>query len=173
MKKLILLITLTIIMSALGYSQDGKLNGVWVPVDLRWQTDIADPHQKWTQTEVLYFASDNRFSLLVCTAGQDRTRLFISKGDAQGIYLGDWHLLGSDIHVHYILSYRTVDVVGDHPPEEYHNETARLLNSNVIVFHGKRFKREPRLAVSVKEDLQGVRVPDNNPANTVPHQSVP
>jgi hypothetical protein len=162
MKRVYLLLIVVLIGSAVGFSQETDISGAWVLAKLHWQPAPAkvDRHLKSSQTEVLYFAKDTRFSLLDCTIYQRDASLTVSKGDAQGIYLGSWHLSGSDIVVKYQLAYRTIEILGKQSKEEGHNVVLKLLNKQTLVFQGKTFRKEPRLDVSVEDDLRGIHSPE-------------
>jgi hypothetical protein len=146
-----------------GYSQDANIKGAWVPVNLKWVPDrySPNPHQKWAQSEVLFFSDNDHFSLLQCTLGQRESKFFVSEGDAQVVSLGSWHLTESSIAIKYRLVYRTVEITGGNAPEEEHNDTLKISNGT-LVFHGTTFRKESRLNASVEKDLSGVH-PEGNP----------
>ncbi len=162
MRRFYLLLVVVLMASTVGYSQENDISGAWVLLKLHWQPAPAkvDRHLKSSQAEVLYFANDGRFSLLDCTIYQRDASLTVSKGDAQGIYQGSWHLSGSDIAVKYKLAYRTIEILGKQSQEEEHNVALKLLNKRALVFQGKTFRKEARLDVSVEDDLRGIHAPE-------------
>jgi hypothetical protein len=161
MKISVWMLGLILSLPVLGFSQKPDLKGAWIANRLQWVADAAYPQNRWAHAQVLYF-SDSHFSLLECVIRREGGRLFVSLGDAQGIYRGEWRTKGLGIAIKYKLLYRTVEISGGNAPEEEHNDTLKL-SKGTLVFHGATFRKEPRLNASVEKDLRGVDPPDGNP----------
>jgi len=102
--------------------------------------------------------------MIASTIYQRNNDLMLSKGDPQGIYLWNWHYVGSEIAVKYQLAYQTIEMTGKQDQEEQRDGSLKIADDRTLIFQGKIFRKEPRLDVSVEKDLPGILVPQKQPS---------
>jgi hypothetical protein len=165
MNGILLLAALVLIAPAGTAAEWADISGAWVPVKLQWQPAPAtvSRHLRSSQTEVLYLSADGTFAVIDCTIYEERKTLTVSKGDAQGVYLGTWRRAGSEVFVKYHLAYRTIEVSGKHGQEEQREASLTFPSPRTLLFRGQTFRREPRLTASVEDDVRGIRTPPAQP----------
>jgi hypothetical protein len=164
MNRIVCIAVTILVASVRCLAQAGDVSGPWIPLKLQWQAApvSVERHLRSAQTEVLYLAKDGRFAVIECTVYDRKGSLALSKGDPQGVYLGDWHRVGQEVAVKYQLSYRTIEITGGRGQEEQKQASLTFPNTRTLVFKGKVFRREPRLEASVDEDLRGIPYGQND-----------
>jgi hypothetical protein len=154
MRKIGLLLIVVLSISFAGYSQAPDISGVWIPVKLHWDhaPRSVDPHLSDSQVELLWFLSNGKLILMYCTIYRRMETWAVSAGDSEAVYSGSWKATGSTAEIAYRLIYRDVATTGDQS-QAYgqHSGKVRIVNRDQIVLEGVRFRPEPRLEVSAKQ----------------------
>jgi hypothetical protein len=155
MKRLCLLLCFVVIALGRALSQETNLSGTWLPEKLRWQAAprSISRNLRSSQTELLWLAKDGDLAIIDCTIYQQGSKLTISAGDPEGVYIGKWHGIGLEIAIDYRLAYRTIQLIGA-PPEKEHHDILQVSNGR-LVFHGKSFRREPQLDAGGEREFHG------------------
>lgn len=125
-----------------------RLEGAWLDTDSKWvdaPKEVA-PGEQWSQTAVLYFGKDHKFTLIYCTVIRvPKKYMNISNGDARGVYRGEWSINDNAVSLAYQLVERTVPIQGQTLPGPIQHATIRIPKDSILSFDGKKFRREPAL----------------------------
>lgn len=124
------------------------VEGAWLETDSKWihaPKGVA-PHGRWSQTAVLHFAKDHKFTLIYCTVIKGpKKSMNISNGDPRGVYRGAWTIHDDLISLTYQLVEQTVILQGQKLPGPVQHANIKISGEPTLNFEGKRFRRESAL----------------------------
>ncbi len=145
--KRLLSFLLIIALARLAASETFAPDGAWLEEGISWIKAPADvnPGLQSGEGEILYFASNARFGFIDCYVLLQSNRMRISNGDPRNVYNGEWTFHNSELLVRYHLTEGTVLPVGSSLPGPTKIATVGVSVGPVLIFNGKRFRREPRL----------------------------
>lgn len=127
---------------------ESALEGAWLDTASKWvkaPKEVA-PDEQWSQTEVLYFGKDHKFTLIYCTVIRvPRKYMNISNGDPRGVYRGEWSINDKTVSLTYQLVERTVPIQGQLLPGPIQHAIIKMLKDATVSFDGKQFRREVAL----------------------------
>lgn len=124
------------------------LEGAWLEADSKWinaPKDVA-PGEQGSQTAVLYFGKDRKFTLMYCTVIRvPQKYMNISNGDPRGVYRGEWSIHDDTISLTYRLVEQTVALQNQKLPGPIQHADIKIPSGPTLSFAKKRFRREVAL----------------------------
>src|ERR1700758_2469795 len=123
---------LFLLLSQSGFAvapNESLLEGAWLEADSNWVNapkDVA-PREQWSQTAVLYFGKDHKFTVIYCTVIRVPKRYMnISNGDPRDVYRGEWSVNENTVSLTYQLVERTVPIQGQTLPGPIQHATIKV-----------------------------------------------
>jgi hypothetical protein len=127
------------------------LEGAWLKANSKWinaPKDVA-PHEQTSQTAVLYFGRDHKFTLVYCTVIRaSKAHMNISDGDPTGVYRGEWSIHNDTLSLSYQLVEQTIVLQGQKLPGPIQHANIKISTGPILNFDRKQFRREPALDAS-------------------------
>ena len=124
------------------------LEGAWLDTASKWvkaPKGVA-PKEQFSQTTVLYFGKDHKFTFIYCTVIRVPNKsMNISNGDPRGVYRGEWSIHDGTASLAYQLVEQTVLLQGQKLPGPIQHANIRISNGPTLGFDGKLFRREVAL----------------------------
>jgi len=135
--------------SAVGVApNESALEGAWLDTASKWvkaPKGVA-PNEQSSQTAVLYFGKDHKFTLIYCTIIRvPKKSMNLSNGDPRGVYRGEWTVNDNTVSLMYQLVERTVSIQGQSLPGPIQHATIAMPQDATLRFDGKQFRREVAL----------------------------
>jgi len=133
---------------------ESVLEGAWLDATSKWvkaPRNVA-PTEQWSQTAVLFFTKDRKFTLIYCTVLRvPKKYINISNGDPRVVYRGEWAINDNEVSLTYRLVEQTVSVQGQTLPGPIQRSVIKMQKDNTLSFDGKPFRREAALNASASQ----------------------
>jgi hypothetical protein len=127
---------------------ESALEGAWLDSASSWvkaPKGVA-PKERFSQTAVLFFAKDHKFTFIYCTVIRVPKRYMnISNGDPRSVYRGGWSVNDDKVSLTYQLVERTVPIQGQTLPGPIQHATIKVPQDATLSFDRKQFRREAGL----------------------------
>jgi hypothetical protein len=127
---------------------ESSLEGAWLDTASKWvkaPKGVA-PKEQFSQTAVLYFGKDHKFTFIYCTVIRvPKQYMNISNGDPRGVYRGEWSVNDDKVSLTYQLVERTVPIRGERLPGPVEHATIKAPQDATLRFDRKQFRREVAL----------------------------
>ena len=127
---------------------ESALEGAWLDTASKWvkaPKGVA-PKEQFSQTAVLYFGKDHKFTFIYCTVIRvPKKYMNISNGDPRGVYRGEWSDNDDKVSLTYQLVERTVPIQGETLPGPIQHATIKVPQDATLSFDRKQFRREVAL----------------------------
>jgi len=127
---------------------ESALEGAWLDTASKWvkaPKGVA-PKEEFSQTAVLYFGKDHKFTVIYCTVIRvPKIYMNISNGDPRDVYRGEWSVNENTVSLTYQLVERTVPIQGQTLPGPIQHATFKVPQDATLSFDRKQFRREVAL----------------------------
>jgi hypothetical protein len=127
---------------------ESALEGAWLDTASKWvkaPKGVA-PKEQFSQTAVLYFGKDHKFTVIYCTVIRvPKKYMNISNGDPRDVYRGEWSVNENTVSLTYQLVERTMSIQGQTLPGLIQHATIKVPQDATLSFDRKQFRREVAL----------------------------